>query len=109
MCRKFHGAAYATYASVNKNDLKWISGENLLKAYIADNGTRRQFCSNCGSSLSFSTPLAPADTIEIALATLDEDIEFQPDAHIFMAYKANWDNDSDHLPKFTEGRHSQQL
>ena len=31
MCRKFHGAEYATYASVKAADFRWIAGEDALK------------------------------------------------------------------------------
>ncbi len=46
MCRKFHGAAYATIAEVRTNHFCWTSGEDLLKGYTAENGTTRSF--GCG-------------------------------------------------------------
>ena len=33
MCRRQHGAAFATYAEFNPSDFKWVSGENLVKVY----------------------------------------------------------------------------
>lgn len=33
MCQKQHGAAFATYASVPKSDLEYLSGQALLTAY----------------------------------------------------------------------------
>ncbi len=42
--------------------------------------------------------------IEFSLGTLDSDIEQTPDAHIFIANKANWFEPSDQLPQFAQAR-----
>jgi len=70
MCRKFHGAAYATISGVRRRDFRWLCGEDSLKAYTASNGTTRRFCRHCGSSLTFHTPAADPDLIEITLRSL---------------------------------------
>ncbi len=106
MCRKFHGAAFATIASVK--GFRWLQGESALTAFVADNGTTRTFCSRCGSSLTFSTPKAPPDVIEVALGAFDDDIPVQPDAHIFVGSGAHWTVLEDSLPKFEAGRDSNQ-
>ena len=82
MCRKFHGAAYATIAGVSRAHFRWTEGEEALTGYRAENGTVRTFCRHCGSSLSFSSPRASAEIIEIALGALDGDIPVEPNAHI---------------------------
>ena len=76
------------------DDLKWVQGENELKTFIAENGTRRKLCRHCGSSMTFKSPEYQAKSIEIALATLDGDIDdsLKPDAHIYVKYKASWDD-----------------
>lgn len=104
MCRKFHGAAFATFGTARKEFFRWLSGESLLKDYRAENGTVRQFCSNCGSSLVFIPASGDGGMVEIALGTLDSDLDLHPDAHIFVGYKSNWDNLCDHLPKYTDDR-----
>lgn len=73
LCRKFKGAIAATLASTDSRQFRWIQGEELLKAYTAENGTTLNFCTNCGSSLTFSNPKAPADIIEISIGTIDDD------------------------------------
>ncbi|MHA2938092.1 GFA family protein [Vibrio sp. RC27] len=102
MCRKFHGAAYATL--VGSSGLTWLSGCDYLKEFVAPNGTIRTFCSECGSSIGFRTKGVPLSHIELAIATFDEPIPTQPDAHIYTQYKANWCELHDTLPKFKEGR-----
>lgn len=109
MCRKFHGAAFATYGEALKNNFRWTSGVENLSNYLAENGTSRQFCKVCGSSLTFSPAHNPEGTVEFALATLDDDIPHKPDAHIFLNFKANWDEVNDDLPKFTAGRSSDKV
>jgi len=104
MCRKFHGAAFATFGEAAAADFRWTAGESALTVYIAANGTTRKFCSHCGSSLIFAASNAKGTEIEFTLATLDCDIEQQPDGHIYVGSKANWFEISDDLPQFKEGR-----
>ena len=44
--------------------------------------------------------------MEFYLGTLDTPISERPDVHVFMDYKADWSEENDALPKFTEGRGS---
>jgi hypothetical protein len=104
MCRKFHGAAFATIAGVSRSHFRWIEGEEALTGYTAKNGTTRTFCRHCGSSLSFSSPRASVDVIEIALGALDGDVPVAPNAHIFVGSSANWTEFNDDLPLYEEGR-----
>lgn len=104
MCRKFHGAAYATFASTPSDQFRWLKGAELLASYQAGNGTIRKFCRQCGSSLIFVDPTQTDDMVEFALATLDEPVNAKPDAHIYTAYKAEWTEICDGLPTYPEGR-----
>lgn len=102
MCRKFHGAAFGTLAEVN--GLVWLSGKELLKDYVAPNGTTRTFCSHCGSSIGFRGKGVSIDNIELALALFDEDIPVHVEADIYTNYKSNWEQDADDLVQYKEGR-----
>ena len=106
MCRKFHGAAFATLAEAKTENFRWITGETLLKSYQAANGTIRKFCENCGSSLIFVPSNDDGKLVEFSLGTLNSDIKLKPDAHIFTASGANWFETNDDLPKYPEGRDS---
>ena len=109
MCRKFHGAAYATIAEAKKEHFRWVTGEHLLKAFTAGNGTTRSFCSNCGSSLTFASPNADPDLVEIALGCFDDDVPVMPDAHIYVASGAKWATPDDDLPQYEAGRDSPRI
>jgi len=106
MCRKFHGAAYATIAGVSRSNFRWVEGQDALKEYTAENGTTRTFCCHCGSSLTFSSPRAPEEVVEVALGTVDGDVPVKPDAHIFVSSGANWIVLGDDLPQYQAGRDS---
>lgn len=106
MCRKFHGAAFATFGSVKRENFQWLQGETELVAYQAPNGTVRRFCKHCGSSLSFAPHIGTVDIIEITLGSLDSPIDQRPDAHIYVGSKANWDLITDTLPQYEAGRTS---
>ena len=51
MCRKQHGAAFRSRARVQLADFHWVQGEDLVKFYESSPGTRRGFCSVCGSPM----------------------------------------------------------
>jgi len=106
MCRKFHGAAYATLAEARRENFRWIDGEKLIKGYTADNGTTRSFCSNCGSSLTFASPNADPDLVEISLGCFDDEVPVRPDAHIYVSSGAKWALPEDDLPRYEAGRDS---
>ena len=109
MCRKFHGAAYATLAEARQDHFRWIAGKDLIKSYTADNGTIRSFCLNCGSSLMFASPNADPDLVEISLGCFDDEVPIRPDAHIYVAYGAKWALSEDDLPQYEAGRDSHRI
>ena len=109
MCRKFHGAAFATLAEVKATDFRWLAGETYLQSYTAPNGTVRSFCCHCGSSLTFAPANDTGELVEIALGCFDDDVPIRPDAHIYVDSAANWVVADDDLPRFARGRDSEQL
>ena len=108
MCQKFHGAAFSTFVEAKAVDIQWLSGENSLAEYRADNNSVRKFCSNCGSSLFFESQYnRTQQTIEIALAvfdTLNSPENIQPDAHIYTDSKVCWFDINDQLPQYQQYR-----
>ncbi len=109
MCRKFHGAAFATYGEADTAAFRWLQGDGDLHAYTADNGTTRRFCRHCGSSMTFSSKNYSGETVEIALGTLDSNLDMSPDAHIYVESKASWSEIYDSLPQYAGDRKSRRL
>lgn len=90
-CRKGHGAAFASYASVPRADLQLIEGAGQITAYRSSESVLRQFCSQCGSSLFWSKSQGQyADWISIALGTLDTSFTSEKQRHLEVASKASW-------------------
>jgi hypothetical protein len=96
MCRRFHGAAFATYAKVGAGHFRWLSGQDLLTVYETSPGIGWAFCRICGSSLG-----VPMDgqLREITLGSLDTDPGVRPTEHMFVASKATWFEITDKLPQ----------
>lgn len=99
MCRKAHGAAFATYANVDPETFRWVSGEELLSFYEASPNASRVFCSRCGSTLG-ATENGRIDSV--TLGTIEGDPGIRPRSHIFVGSKAAWHEITDDLAKFEE-------
>jgi hypothetical protein len=111
MCRKQHGAAFRSRARVQRSDLRWVKGEDLVTFYESSPGTFRGFCRVCGSpvvnkfdegSRSAAFRSAAVSEYGIALATLDDDPGVRPGSHIFVRDKAPWFEITDDLPQYAE-------
>jgi hypothetical protein len=97
MCRRQHGAAFATYADVVPDDFAWIAGEDLVRVYEVPAGAGWCFCSECGSSLAGTVD---GKITSITLGSVEGDPGVGPTAHIFVGSKAPWHEITDDLPQF---------
>jgi hypothetical protein len=96
MCRKHHGAPFATFAAAARTGFRWISGEDRLGHYASSppHG-QRSFCTTCGTV----APLILGDLVVVAAGTLDGDPGIRVQAHMFVGSKAPWHSISDDLPQ----------
>ncbi len=101
MCRKMHGAAFATYGVVRREHLRWLSGDEYKTVYHSSAELERMFCSHCGSTLLCHVHDEP-DVDYIALGTVDGDPGCRPAFHIWVGSKAPWYSIADDLPRFDE-------
>jgi len=89
MCQKQHGAAFATYVSIFRTDLVYLSDLAELSSFRSSEGVTRKFCGTCGSNIEWSGNKHPEKT-SIALATFDT--KYNPE-HIFNIHfedRASW-------------------
>jgi hypothetical protein len=98
MCRKAHGAAFATYGRVERSDFAVVSGAEDIASYRSSPEVTRTFCKRCGSNLQFISDKRPS-TFSLALGTLDDDPRVQASLHIFVGSKAPWFPITDDLPR----------
>jgi hypothetical protein len=99
MCRRQHGAAFATYADFNPGDFKWTSGADLVKVYTTSQGGGWCFCNDCGSTLAGTDK---GRICSITLCTVAGDPGVKPGSHIFVSSRAQWHDICDDLPQFEE-------
>lgn len=97
MCRKTHGAAFATYAGVDGDRLAWLAGEALITHYESSPNFFRAFCRQCGSTVP---GIAGDGHAFMPAGCFDEDPGVPAKAHIFVASKAPWYEIPPGLPQF---------
>ncbi|KJY87579.1 aldehyde-activating protein [Vibrio neptunius] len=96
-CRKDTGSAHASNLFSSSAVLTWISGENHIKTYSLPSTRHvKSFCSNCGSALP--TVQMEGAFIAVPAGSMDTKVSNKPNAHIFVASKAEWDQDLDKVP-----------
>ena len=96
MCRKSHGAAFATWGIIGPEQFRWTSGAELVEGYRSSPGRERCFCRKCGSSLASAHD---GKVTEVAVGTVDGDPGARPREHIFVGSKAPWYEIADALPQ----------
>lgn len=99
ICRRAHGADYATQLMSGKNSLKFLSGEDMLKEYSSSKQGVRAFCSHCGSRL-MNYAKSGSNYMSVALSAIDGDHTIAPSANIQVASKAPWVKLDDGIPNF---------
>lgn len=100
-CRKTHGAAFSSIASVPKASFRWTKGADLLGAFESSPGKVRRFCTCCGSHLIAER--ADKDTVMLRLGCLDTPVSQTPIAHIWRSDAAPWYDPRTELPEFLDG------
>ncbi|MBV4480658.1 GFA family protein [Pseudomonas khavaziana] len=90
-CRKGHGAAFASYASVPRDALRVLSGATSIKTYASSETVLREFCSHCGSTLFWSRSQGEfADWVSIALGTLDTAFIAEKQKYVHVDSAVHW-------------------
>ena len=100
-CRRMHGAAFATFAGVAKNDFRFVSGEDDLTHYASSATHDRVFCRVCGSNIYVALDSEP-ESLYVSMSAIDGDPPRPSGYHIFVGSKAPWHEINDDLPKYDE-------
>ena len=100
-CRRWHGAAFRTRASINKTQFVWLTGEDNLAFYNSSATVSRSFCKTCGSNLVNYYEDLP-DILGIPLGGLEQSPDNSPLAHIFVDSKSPWYKITDDLPQYNK-------
>lgn len=87
-CRKAFSAQASAYAEVSAADFSWQSGEELLTAYVNQQGFGLKFCSTCGSTLC---GVLDGEVHGVTLGCVNGDPEVEIEQHIYTGSKAAWE------------------
>ncbi|MCW6509945.1 GFA family protein [Lichenifustis flavocetrariae] len=97
-CQKATGASF--YARVMV-PLDSVIMRGPLGWFGAENGVRRGFCTLCGTSLA--SERQSANTIGLAMGSLDQPDRFEPTEHIWTSSKQAWLKLDDGRSQYPEG------
>lgn len=96
-CRKDTGSAHAANLFSSTATLRWLSGQDNIRLFNLP-ATRHSkcFCTTCGSALPHLQ--MNGALLVVPAGSLNGDIAIKPTAHIFIASKANWDENLEKVP-----------
>lgn len=100
-CRKDTGSAHAANLFSSTAKLTWLSGEAKIKTFRVPSSRHvKAFCSACGSAVPHV--YGNGALLVVPAGSLDSAVDIRPQAHIFFASRANWDQHLEDVPKFDE-------
>ena len=97
MCRKHHGAPFATFVAGPLAGFRWLGGEEAVASYRSSAQGSRSYCRQCAS---VAPTLFPDMELAVCAAgNLEEDPGIRPQMHLFVGSKAPWVAITDALPQ----------
>lgn len=99
ICRRSHGADYATQVLSKKSSLKFIKGQALLSEYSSSDMGVRAFCSCCGSRL-MNYAKRGSDYMSVSLSAVSSEHSIKPCANVQVASKAPWVSHAPDIPSY---------
>lgn len=103
-CRAASGATLMTWVEVPRSAFEWLGDEPAAYQHESDWKTpvTRRFCGNCGTSLSYERD--GAETLDVAVGSLDEPGSVTPAHHVYDSRRIGWFEVADQLPRYEKGR-----
>jgi hypothetical protein len=96
-CRKDTGSAHAANLFSSTAKLTWLAGANQVTTYnLPSTRHAKSFCATCGSALPRLH--AGSTSLIVPAGSLESPVTIRPDAHIFVASRADWDRKLETVP-----------
>lgn len=95
MCRKHHGAPFATFVTVPEQGLRWLRVDAALLEYASSASRVRRSCSVCGAV----APAPVRDVVLLPAGNLLGELNAAGGVHVFVGSKAPWHVIADDLPQ----------
>lgn len=99
ICRRLHGAAFATFAGVSRDPFRYVAGSSDLRIYASSPRNDRVFCAVCGSAILVDPKDEPA-TLYLSMSAIDGNPPHPKGYHAWVGSKASWHEITDDLPQF---------
>jgi len=100
-CRRLHGAAFATFASIATDNFQYLSGEEAIKEYASSDDMKRGFWGNCGSNILVSLNDVP-EILYLSMGAIDGNPTHPEAYHIYVGSKAPWHEITDDFIQYDE-------
>jgi hypothetical protein len=101
ICQLSSGAPVMAFATVPRGDMEILAGTPARRS-SSDFGERR-FCRDCGTPLAMLVTHQP-DTIDFAIATLDDPAAVAPGFHIWTRSRIAWFETADRFERHARFR-----
>ena len=90
-CQKSTGSAHASNLFTEPNNIKWLSGFELVKRFdLPGRAISKVFCTECGCGVAYLSGTGKA--LVVPAGCLDGKAEIDPQYNIFYSEKADWYN-----------------
>jgi hypothetical protein len=97
MCRRHHGAMFATFLTGAADSFRWLDGQDAIRTYRSSAKGLRPYCRHCGSVAPAVLP--DARVAFIPAGNLEGDPGLRPSLHMFAASGMAWFPITDRLPR----------
>ena len=96
-CRRATAAPMTSFFGVPRDSVTWAGP--LATALTSGGAVQRQFCSRCGTQMTYQADIWPDET-HLYAATMDDPTQFRAEAHYHYAERLAWLVIADDLPKY---------
>ncbi|AJQ96148.1 GFA family protein [Gynuella sunshinyii] len=99
-CRKGTGTGHATNLLIGKEQISWLSGEDLISRFDLPGAKSfgKWFCRSCGSPVP---RLSRSGYVVVPAGSLDSDPGISPSGRIFWDSRASWSCEEGDLPTYS--------
>jgi hypothetical protein len=90
-CRTAHAAGVVTWIGFKREQVRFVAGEELVRDYLSSPGTRRKFCTQCGTRLAFESEHGDwKGEMHLPLALFTTPVDREPHANSFPEERPPW-------------------
>jgi hypothetical protein len=103
-CKRISGGVGTANGRARTEWIDVTQGRELLTTYQPDEGSKKTFCSICGSNL-FGGGWPDSEQASVRLSAIDEGLKGRPESHNYVRSVAPWEAlPDDGLPLFEASR-----